>query len=131
MTNILLLTMFGIAIALTLLSAWVYSSFAYYLIVFSYVAGFATDIVSSYVTEGTWNPKMLFGEACIFGCLFYFVTIHKITGQKVSGVVTGKTYKDFLIDHNMFYGFYKFIYYLPIPLIAVGVCTAVYWKFAS
>ena len=49
----------------------------------------------------------------------------------MSSLVSGKVYKAFLIDNNKYYGFYKFVYYLPIPLIVGGVCTAAYWKFAS
>ena len=131
MMNTLLVIVFGLAIALTLLSAWTFSSYGYYAIVVLFAAGFSLDLVGSYLSQGTVDPKTIAIDACIFGVLFYFVTVQKVTGRKVSAVVTGDAYKAFLLENNKFHGFLKFVYRLPIILIAVGVGVAVYWKFLS
>jgi hypothetical protein len=131
MTNTLLLTVFGAAIVLTLLSAWTFSGYAYYLIIFLYAAGFLVDIVGGYFAKGSWDLKGISIDVCIFGFLLYFVTIQKVTGQKVSSAVSGRTYKAYLIENNRYHGFLKFVSHLPIVLVVGGICIAVYWKFAS
>src|SRR5262245_28331667 len=131
MINTLLLTLFGIAITLTLLSAWTRSGYAYYTIVSFFAAGFILDLVRDYLSQGTWDPKAIAINVCVFGFLFYFVTVQKEMGRKVSAVTSGNAYKTFLLENNKYHGFLKFVYHLPIVLIVVGVCVAVYWKFLS
>jgi hypothetical protein len=131
MITTLLLAAFGIAILLTLFSAWTRSSYAYYAIVSLFAFGFALDLAGSYLSQGTWDPKAIAIDMCVFGFLFYFVTVQKVMGRKVSAVATGDTYKTFLIENNKYHGFLKFVYHLPMVLILVGVCVAVYWKFLA
>jgi hypothetical protein len=131
MINTLLLLTFGIAIVLTLLSAWIVSSHAYYAIVSLFAAGFVLDLVGDYLSRGAWNLKGIGIDVCVFGFLFYFVTVQKVMGLKVSSVTTGDAYKTFLLENNKYHGFLKFVYYLPFALIVLGVCIAVYWKFLA
>jgi hypothetical protein len=130
-TNTLLLVVFAIAIALTLLSAWTFWRYAYYVIISLFAAGFMVDIFGSYLSQGSWDLKAISVDVCIFGFLLYFVTIQNVTGRKVSSVVSGEAYKAFLLENNKYRGFFRFIYHLPVVLIVGGVCTAIYWKFLS
>jgi len=116
---------------LTLFSAWTRSGYAYYAIVSLFAAGFILDLVRDYLSRGTWDPKAIAIDACVFGFLFYFVTVQKEMGRKVSAVASGDAYRTFLLENNKYRGFLKFVYHLPIVLIVVGVCVAVYWKFSS
>jgi hypothetical protein len=131
MTNVLLVILFGTAIVLTLLSAWTFSRYAYYLLVALFAAGFLVDVVSQYTTSGKWDLTGLAIDLCIFGFLFYFITVQNVMGHKVTAVVTGPQYKDFLVEKNKYHGFLKFVYHLPFVLIVLGVCIAVYWKFLA
>lgn len=131
MITTLLVIVFAIAIALTLFSAWTFSTYAYYAIVSLFAAGFILDVVGSYLTLGTWDASAIAIDLCVFGFLFYFVTVQKVTGRKVSAVVTGRAYKTFLLENNKYHGFLKFMYHLPVLLIVLSVCVAVYWKYLS
>lgn len=131
MITTLLLVAFGFAIALTLLSAWTRSDYGYYAIVSLFAVGFALDLVGSYISQGRWDPKAIAIDLCVFGALFYFVTVQRVMGRKVSAVASGDAYKTFLVENNKYRGFLKFVYHLPIMLIVVGVCVAVYWKFLA
>ena len=131
MMNALLIVVFGLAIVLTLISAWTLSSYAYHAIVVLFAAGFILDLIGSYLSRGMVDPKTIAIDACIFGFLFYFVTVQKVTGRKISAVVTGNAYKTFLLENNKYHGFLKFVHHLPIVLIMAGVGVAVYWKFLS
>jgi hypothetical protein len=116
---------------MTLLSAWTFSSYAYYAIISLFAAGFILDLVGGYLNQGAWDLKGIAIDLCVFGFLFYFVTVQKVMGLKVSAVATGNAYKTFLVENNKYHGFLKFVYHLPVVLIVVGVCVAVYWKFLS
>jgi hypothetical protein len=129
--NTLMAIVFGIAVVLTLLSAWMYASYGYHAIIGLFAAGFAIDVVSNFFTHGAWDLRTMSIDACVFGFLLYFVTVQTVTRRKVSSVVSGREYKAFLVENQKYYGFYKFVCYLPIILIVGGVCIAVYWKFLS
>jgi hypothetical protein len=129
MATALMLVLFALAIALTLLSAWTFSIYAYRVIVLLFASGFLLDLASEYLHQGTWNSKTIAIDGCVFGALFYFVTVQKVMGRKVSEVATNDTYKAFLLENNKYNGFLRMVYYLPFVLVAVGVCAAVYWKY--
>jgi len=119
----------GLAVILTALSAWVYSNYAYYLIILSFATVLIMDVVRDYRLHGSWNLMTILADALGFGFLFYFVTVQKITGRRVTSIVSGDEYKTYLVEHGKFHGAYKVIYHLPIGLIAVAFAAAAYWKF--
>lgn len=131
MTNVLLLIVFAIAIALTLLSAWTRSRFAYYTIVCLFAAGFMLDLVHGYSSRGTWDPRAIAIDVCVFGFLLYFITVQNVMGRKVSAVATNNEYKNFLLKNNKYRGFLKFVYHLPFVVIVMGIGIAVFWEFLA
>jgi hypothetical protein len=128
MTVSLIIVVLGLGITLIAISAWLYSVYAYYLILLSFATVAIADVVASYRSHGSWDLMIIFGDALGFGFMFYFVTVQKITGRKVSSIVSGDEYKTYLLKQNKFFGAYKFIYHLPLVLIVVAFAGGAYWK---
>lgn len=129
--NVLLIVIFGVAIGLTLMSGWMYSTYLYYAIVGLFAAGFVVDVVGDFVRHGVWDWKAIVVDLWIFGLIFYFIAVQKLTSRRLSSAVSGGAFKAYLVENNAYSGFPKFVHLLPRALIVVGIAAAAYWKFVA
>lgn len=129
MQNILLVLIFGAAVVLTLLSAWTWSNFAYYVLVALFAGSFILFVVTEYFAQGVWSPKTIFISGLAFVMFHYVVSVQKVTGRKVWEVTSNEDYKTFLIERNMYRGFPKFLYFYPLAFFVIGLPGAIYLKF--
>jgi hypothetical protein len=115
-----------LAITLIVLSAWRYAA----LIIACVVASAALMEIEFFLREGMNGPRLL-GELLLVGILFYVVMIQKTLKRTISSIVTREEYKSYLIESNSFRGFQKFVYYLPLLLLATMFTYVVYWYAAN
>ena len=107
---------FFVAITLMLFSAWRVSRYVY----FAILAFFAAGLILAELRSGLLTVDLLavVFDVLIFGCVFYYVTVQQLMGRKASEITSRDEFRETMEGKGTFDVLAKFVYYLPIPLLA-------------
>jgi hypothetical protein len=120
--TLLFFSAYLIAITLTVFSVWRISRFAYC----SILVSFAVGLIIGELRNGASGIDLLaiMFDVLLFGFIFYYVTVQWLMDRKASDVTSREAYREAMEDKGIFFGFRKFVYYLPVPLFILGILLA-------
>ena len=121
MTLILAVLSMMIAFLISMFSYWKATRFAMILM----VIGFVSLNFHTFYSEKEIDYLMYISEIIFLGFLYYFIMIHKLMNTDILIPISRDKFRNYLIEHNYFHGFNKFIYNLPIYIGVVSLILIV------
>ena len=124
MEKLILLGSLSAVIALILSSSWLASRWAYYAILGLVIVMLAAGDSHLLNGDGAHIALLIAGDVVLFGVLYYFVTVQWMLERKVMQLTTRDEFRQALVEQGRFNGFARFVYYLPLAMLAGMILVA-------